>query len=125
MAAAAGAAAATPSCRGSWNVVGACFTLHGRLSLAGALPAQHRNPRAWITDNMSGRTVGVLGVTLNADDEGALPPEVTTLIRRQLTADVEGAFTVCPLDRDNRTRLQMVCIETVSGLEAKSRDGAR
>jgi hypothetical protein len=102
-------------------------TLSARVSrcMAGCRsPAQHRNPRAWITDSMSGRTVGVLSVALNAEDEGALPPEVATLIRRQLRADVEGAFTVCPLDGDNRTRLQMVCIETVCGLEVKSRDSA-
>jgi hypothetical protein len=114
------AAEPAPSCRGSWNVVGACFSMHGRLSLAS--PASRRTPRAQISQAATGRTVGVLGIALAADGPDVLPPDVMRLLQPEpTTTDIDGDYLVCPLDREDHLRMQMVCIESASHLSKRRR----
>jgi hypothetical protein len=111
------AAQPTPSCRGSWNVVGACFTLHGRLSLASPAPGSRRLPRARITEASTGRTVAVLGITLAADGPDVLPPEILRLMQQGPSgADIDGDYLIYPLDRENHLRMQMVCLQSAAHL---------
>ena len=120
IAAPASAAASPPSCRGSWNVVGACFTLHGTLRLASR--AEFSGPRIRIEDRASKRTFGVLGLSY-ADGLLALPDNVAASLQPDPSAaEVEGDFTVCPLDRDiERESMRLVCIESAGNLTARKK----
>jgi hypothetical protein len=120
IAAPASAAGPTPACRGSWNVVGACFALHGTLSLRPSAGAS--GPRIRIEDKAVRRTIGVLGLSY-ADRPDLLPPAIAALLQPDpLATEVEGDFTVCPLDRDiERESLRLVCIEDASHVVARKR----
>ena len=115
IAASASAADVTPSCRGSWNVVGACFALHGTLSLAKP-PA--RGASALVSSADAKRVFGILGRSYQRD---GLPPAVAEAMRPDpFNTIVEGDFTLCPLDRDReREPLRLVCIEAAENLRVR------
>ena len=121
-ASAAAASEPAPSCRGSWNVVGACFAMHGTLSLVSRSPLRRRLPRARIAETGTGRIVGVLGITLSAEGPGVIPAEVARLMQPEpFDTVIEGDYVVCPLDREDHRRMQMVCIQDASNLHARPR----
>jgi len=112
----------TPSCRASWNVVGACFAMHGRFWLASRKPLRRRAARARITEMKTGRTVGVLGVTLSSEGPGVIPSTVAELMQPEpMNVTIDGDYVVCPFDRESGLRMQMVCIQSAENLQASPR----
>lgn len=100
LASAASPALARIACARDPRVVGPCFEVRGRLTLALGTPST----RIWIVG--SKRLLGV---------KDAERPMVPDEIAAQLNGDYERAifadFTVCPLTARRAGHMQMVCVE--------------
>ena len=110
------AAEAGQTCRTSHNLVGACFTVHGRLFVSNGTPSV-RIFRIGTT-----RILGVLDRQSQAEGAEVVPPAVDSLLKPDpFSTDVDGDYEVCPFDRTELGRMQMVCIESASHLVAQHR----
>ena len=108
------AAEAASSCKTSPNLVGACFSVHGRVFVSDGPRRFH------IAIIESGRILDVLGHETWAGDKSALPADLGALLAPLGSAvEVEGDYIVCPFDRTNTVRAQAVCIEAASHLTAR------
>jgi hypothetical protein len=107
------AAEAGQTCRTSHNLVGACFTVHGRLF---STPSGVR-----LVMNETGRTLAVLDRQSAQQSREVLPDAVRALLPRDSSGTVEGDYVVCPFDRTHLGRMQAVCIENASHLIAQQR----
>jgi hypothetical protein len=87
----------TCACRGDRDVVGPCFTVHGRIRIRAGAPSVS----IWVVG-----TRHHLGVS--ESHRCSLP----TGLERRLTLDVSvfGDFTVCPYTREHPGKMQLVCI---------------
>src|SRR5436309_16076349 len=96
------------------DLVGKCFTVHGRLAVYNGTPSI----RLWPI--RSKRLLGVLDPmdTSNAPGPSILP----TSIKGQLDWDknVFGDFLVCPLSRAVAGRMQTICIESGKNLRVRA-----
>lgn len=103
------------SCRQHPQLVGTCFTVHGRLSVYNGAPAM----RIWRIG-----TKRMLGVS---EQRFAVPGyrNVPETIQKQLNQDVDifGDFLVCPFTRPKAAEMQMVCIEDGKNLRVQKRAG--
>ena len=103
------------SCRNRSDVVGKCFTVHGRLSVYNGTPSI----RLWPIGTK--RLLGVLDPT----DISAVPGRNTipTAVASKLDFDKEvfGDFLVCPLTHSRPGRMQTICIESGKNLFVRSR----
>jgi hypothetical protein len=101
------------SCRQHPQIVGKCFTVHGRLSVYNGAPAM----RIWKVG-----TKRMLGISeqLFAVDGYRNVPET---IQNQLNQNVEifGDFLVCPFTRPKVGEMQMVCVEEGKNLKVQKR----
>lgn len=97
-------------CRSNPEVVGKCFTVHGRLSLYNGTPS----PRIWRIG-----TKRVLGVDETAHEEMAMPDDLARKLNFEL--DIYGDFEVCPLTKEKPGVMQIVCIESASHVVIKNR----
>jgi hypothetical protein len=108
--------AQSDSCRSSPLLVGQCFTVHGRLSIANGSPGV----RIWRVGTK--RMLGVMdGQGHPLFDLTYLPPE----IRKLIPADVDrtaiyGDYTVCPFTRERAGWMPSVCIADATHLVAGS-----
>lgn len=96
--------AQTQSCRNRPDVLGKCFRVHGRLSVYNGTPSIRLWPMG---------TKRLLGVIDPNDVSNAPGPTILPLdIKNKLDwdKDVFGDFIVCPLTRQQRGRMQTVCI---------------
>jgi hypothetical protein len=86
------------ACKTDPDIVGACFTVHGRLSLWNGSPSL----RVWRVG-----TNRILGV----DDDHPLPQSIA----KQMDWGVEawGDFEVCPFTKERPGVMQLVCVESV------------
>jgi hypothetical protein len=109
--AAAIAAEAGQTCRTSHNLVGACFTVPGRL-----LSSPSGVRLAW---DETGRTLAVLDRQSGRGD-GVIPAAVRALLPRDLSGSFEGDYLVCPFDRTHLGRIQAVCVENASHLKRQT-----
>ena len=107
------AAEAGQTCRTSHNLVGACFTVHGRLfnSAAGL---------RLIWDE-TGRTLAVLDRQSAHQSKESVPDAVRALLSLDSSGSIDGDYVVCPFDRTHLGRTQAVCIEDASHLIATHR----
>jgi hypothetical protein len=91
------------SCRQHPQLIGKCFTVHGRLSVYNGAPAL----RIWKVG-----TKRMLGVS---EQRFAVPGyrNVPETIQNQLNQDVDifGDFLVCPFTKPKAGEMQLVCIE--------------
>jgi hypothetical protein len=96
-----------PSCKGNPAVVGACFKVHGRLS------SWNGNPtfRIWPTG-----TKRMLGVR----EEFDLPSELDPYLGH-FDDVVFAQFEVCPLTREKAGSMQVVCVESATGIVKTTR----
>ena len=103
------------SCRARSDVVGKCFSVHGRLSVYNGTPSI----RLWPIG--SKRLLGVLDPkdASNAPGPSVLPPS----IGGKLDGDKEivGDFLVCPLTQRKAGRMQTICIESGKNLVVRER----
>jgi hypothetical protein len=103
------------SCRARSDVVGKCFTVHGRLSVYNGTPSI----RLWPVGSKR-----LLGVIDPKDPSNAPGPSVLpTSIKGQLDWDKEivGDFLVCPLTKMKPGRMQTICIESGKNLAVRQR----
>ena len=96
------------TCQNDPDIVAACFTLHGRLSLWNGSPSL----RIWRIG--TGRILGVRTETT--------PENVSALFGDDpFATNIYGDFDVCPFTKEKAGEMQMVCIESASHLSAKER----
>ena len=98
------------SCRARSDVVGKCFSVHGRLSVYNGTPSIRLWPMG---------TKRLLGIIDPNDTSSAPGPTVLPVeIKNKLDwdKDVLGDFLVCPLTRQQPGRMQTVCIESGKNL---------
>jgi hypothetical protein len=93
-------------CKKDPDIVTACFTVHGRLSLWNGTPSL----RIWRIG-----TNRILGVTTETT------PENVSRLWESDDTEIYGDFEVCPFTKDRAGEMQMVCIESASRLLAKER----
>lgn len=93
-------------CSASPHVVGACFTLHGRLSFSNGTP----DCRIWRIG--TNRILGVLDASNSweRNEAPSLPNGVECFPGRNTYAD----FTVCPFTKERSGEMQKVCVESAS-----------
>ena len=111
-----GMAEAEPAegCRASSKLVGACFTVHGRLS------AWNGNPTFRIHASGTKRMLGVDAP--DGDPEHALPAPLEALVTPDaFQVDVDADFLVCPFTADRPGHMRFVCIADAAGMTVKRR----
>ena len=101
------------SCRQHPQLVGKCFTVHGRLSVYNGAPAM----RIWKLGTK--RMLGISEQRFAVQGFRNLPET----IQNQINQDVEifGDFVVCPFTRPKAGEMQMVCVEEGKSLTARKR----
>jgi hypothetical protein len=110
------AAGADESCKSSPKLVGACFAVHGRLSVYNGAPAL----RIWPLG--SNRLLGVRNPDGNPADVAVLPPSIYRFMpERGALPNLYGDYEVCPLTQEQPGRMQMVCIESAANLIAREK----
>jgi hypothetical protein len=101
------------SCREHPQLIGKCFSVHGRLSVYNGNPAF----RIWRIG-----TKRVLGVS---DQRFALPEyrNIPEELAKQLDGENEilGDFLVCPFTRSRPGEMQLVCIESARNVAVRKR----
>jgi hypothetical protein len=106
-----GTARAEPveACKSSPKLVGACFTVHGRLRAWNGTPTFRIHPAG---------TKRVIGVEApGGDPENSLPPALEALVMPDaFQVDVDGDFLLCPFTADRPGHMRIACIADSSGL---------
>jgi len=97
-----------PGCKADKRVVAACFKVHGRLSNWNGNPTG----RIWVIG--TNRTLGIR-------EDTKYP---VSLRNRLGNFDdvVIGDFDVCPLTRERKGWMQIVCVASVSGIKVTIRN---
>jgi hypothetical protein len=103
------------SCRAHPQLVGKCFTVHGRLSAYNGAPAL----RIWKIGTK--RMLGVSEQRFAAPGYRNVPETVQSQINQDV--DLFGDFLVCPFTRARAGEMQMVCIEEGKNLKVQKRKG--
>jgi hypothetical protein len=109
-----GAGAKDKSCRQHPQLVGACFNVHGRLSVYNGAPAL----RIWKIGTKS--MLGVSQQRFALSGYRNLPDEIQNQIKEDV--DLWGDFLGCPFTRAKAGEMQMVCVEAGRNLKAKKRN---
>jgi len=102
------------SCRARSDVVGKCFSVHGRLSVYNGTPSI----RLWPIGTK--RLLGIIDPNdaSNAPGPTVLPGEIKNKL--DWDKDVLGDFLVCPLTRQQPGKMQTVCIESGKNLSERA-----
>jgi hypothetical protein len=100
------AVAATPKCKGNAKVVGACYSLHGRLSQG------VDTVRLWLWPVGTKRMLGVTGGPTLDDADAPIWPQ--NLKFTSADEDIYADFEVCPFTPGREGAMQLVCIESAS-----------
>ena len=104
------------SCKTSHNLVGACFSIHGRLFMAESAP---RVRIAWIGTD---RILRVLDRQASANGPDIIPSAVQVLLTPAPSSmEIEGDYLLCPFDKTRVNLMQAVCIQDVSHLTTQKR----
>jgi hypothetical protein len=93
-------------CKTNPEVVGSCFTIHGKIFTSNGTPSV----RIWKVG--TNRVLGVL------PSENEIMPSV---IKSKLNFETQifGDYLVCPFTIEKKGHMQMVCIESVQNLSIK------
>lgn len=91
------------ACKADPDIIGACFMVHGRLSIWNGAPSL----RIWRTG-----TKRILGV-----QNEILPERVAN--RMDFGVEATGDFEVCPFTRERPGEMQMVCVESAENVTYK------
>jgi hypothetical protein len=103
--------AAQPKCKGSPKVIGACYSVHGRVSLGAD------TVRLWLWPVGTKRMLGVTaGPRLDDADDPIFP---RNLKFNSGDEDIYGDFEVSPYTLERKGAMQLVCIESASKLVVK------
>lgn len=102
-----------PLCKGASQIVGECFTVHGRLGLYNGIPL-----RIWIVGTH--RVLSVHNADGSGIDGGWLPSKVRDLLVGMGEIVVFGDYEVCPLEQRHPGKMQPICVEDASRLVPKN-----
>jgi len=97
-----------PSCAKQPSLVGACFAVHGRLSL------YNGNPSARIWKIGTKRMLGITESRCIEPDCSQMPPELREMLSWEDA--VIGDFLVCPFTEAKPEHMQFVCVEAAKNL---------
>lgn len=105
--------AAEKSCREHPQLIGKCFTVHGRLSSYNGNPAV----RLWRIGTR--RVLGVSEQRFSLPGYRNLPEDLA----KQLNGEnmIIGDFLVCPFTRDRTGEMQLMCIESAKNIVVKQK----
>ena len=96
-------------CAGNLNLVGECFTFHGRLR------PYNGNPTLRIWPAGTKRLLGVL-----CDEDAIIPANLISVLSKGSNAswnrDFSGDYEVCPFTPEKAGSMQFVCVEKVTNL---------
>jgi hypothetical protein len=106
----------SPPCEDAPTVVGACFSVHGRLGVYNGIPI-----RIWVVG-----TRRMLGVKDAAGGGVTVRPEIQRLLSLSEPGEtvVYGDYKVCPLSKAHAGWMQFVCVEGATHLMARDRAGS-
>lgn len=96
-------------CKSNPQLVGACFSVHARLSAYNGAPSL----RIWPIG-----THRLLGV-LKDEEPLSIPENIRNLIG--FDKDIYGNFLVCPFTRTKPDYMQIVCVESASNIHVQNR----
>jgi len=96
-------------CKSNPQLVGVCFSVHGRLSAYNGTPSL----RIWPVG-----THQLLGI-LKDEDPLAIPESIRNSIG--FDKDVYGDFLVCPFSQSKPGHMQFVCVGAVSNVRVQKR----
>ena len=96
-------------CKNNPQLVGSCFSVHGRLS------AYNGNPSLRIWPIGTHRLLGVL----NDEAPLSIPENIRNLAG--FDRDIYGDFLVCPFTKTKPGTMQFVCIEAASNAYVQNR----
>jgi hypothetical protein len=102
------------SCRQHPQLIGKCFTVHGRLSVYNGAPALR------IRKIGTKRMLGVSEQRFAVPGYRNLPENIQSQINQDV--DLFGDFLVCPFTRAKAGEMQMVCIEDVKNGKTQKRE---
>ena len=104
-----GVASAADSCDRATNIVGNCWTVHGRISITNGTPGV----RIWPVGTM--RLLAVAG----PEDNPFMPSDIFSKLT--VRNEAFGNFEVCPLTAERAHEMQFVCVRSVSKLLVRDR----
>ena len=110
-------AAPPPKCKGNPKVIGACYSVHGRLSRG----ADTVILRLWPVGTK--RILGITGGPTLDDANAAIWPQ--NLKFPFGDEDIYGDFEVCPFTPERKGVMQFVCIESASHLAVKRQSSSK
>src|SRR6185437_10281827 len=100
-----------PKCKGNPKVVGACYSVHGRLTPG----ADTIELRLWPIGTK--RMLGVSDGPAINDAENPIYPN--NIVFPHSDENIYGDFEVCPFTRARKGAMQFVCIESAAHLVVK------
>jgi hypothetical protein len=103
--------AAAPKCKENPKVVAACYSVHGRASLAAD------TVRLYLWPVGTKRMLGVTGGPILDDAVDPIWPK--NLKFNSSVNTIYGDFEVCPFTPERKGHLQLVCIESATHLVEK------
>jgi hypothetical protein len=109
--------AAPPKCKGNLKVVGACYSVHGRLNLGAD------TVRLWLWPVGTKRMLGVTAGPRLDDADDPIRPQ--SLKFNPGEEAIYGDFEVCPFTPERKGEMQLVCIESASHLVAKRQSSSK
>jgi hypothetical protein len=101
------------SCREHPQLVGKCFSLHGRLSVYNGAPAI----RLWRMG--TNRMLGISEQRFALPGYRNLPESLTQQLNQE--NEIFGDFIVCPFTKPKPREMQLVCIEAAKNVTVQKR----
>jgi hypothetical protein len=103
--------AAQPKCKENPKIIGACYSVHGRVTLGAD------TVRLWLWPVGTNRMLGVTAGPTPDDADDPIYPQ--SLKFNSGDEAIYGDFEVCPFTLERKGAMQLVCIETASNLIVK------
>ena len=107
-------AAKEKSCREHPQLIGSCFTVHGRLSIYNGAPAL----RLWRVGTR--RVLGISEQRFSVAGYRNVPEYIENQINQNVV--IFGDFLVCPFTRSQPGKMQLVCIEAGKNLVVRKQE---
>jgi len=102
------------SCRLHPQLIGRCFTVHGRLSVYNGAPAL----RIWKIGTR--KMLGISGQRFALAGYRNVPEDIESQVNQDVA--LVGDFVVCPFTRSRPGEMQLVCIESGKNVVVRKRE---
>lgn len=97
-------------CKTRTDLVGPCWTVHGRLNVGNGTPSA----RIWPIG--SKKLLGVEDAFFDNDEESATPKEIR---KYGFTAQIFADFLVCPITKEKAGVMQIVCVSAATHIHVE------